>query len=46
MWGIINSLQVIAVIPMLNVVMPANAKLIYEIVYKLANFENPVVKSM
>ena len=29
MWGLINSLQIIAHIPLLNVVMPANAAVIY-----------------
>ena len=44
MWGIINSLQIIAHIPLLNVVMPANTKIIYDVIFKIANFKNPLVE--
>ena len=43
MWGLINSLQIIANIPLLNVVMPANASIIYKVIYRIANFQNPLV---
>ena len=39
LWGLINSLQIIAHIPLLNVKMPANASILYELVYTLANFK-------
>ena len=44
MWGLINSLQIIAHIPLLNVVMPANSKIIYDVIFKIANFKNPLVE--
>ena len=39
LWGLINSLQIVAYIPLLNVKMPANATIIYEVVYTIANFK-------
>ena len=44
MWGLINSLQIIAHIPLLNVVMPANSKIIYDVIFNIANFKNPLVE--
>ena len=44
MWGLINSLQIIAHIPDLNVVMPANSMIVYDTIYKIANFQNPLIE--
>ena len=42
-WGLINSLQIIAHLKLLNVIMPANASVLYDIIYNLATFDLPFV---
>ena len=32
-WGLINSLQIVAHLPLLNVQMPANATIMYDLIY-------------
>ena len=44
MWGLINSLQVIAVIPLIGADLPGNAKMIFELTSRIANFDNPVTE--
>ena len=44
MWGLINSLQIIAHIPLIEVVLPANSKLVYDLSQRIANFDNPVTE--
>ena len=39
LWGFINSLQIIAHIPLLNVILPGNARTIYDATYALATFD-------
>ena len=39
LWGFINSLQIIAHIPLLNVILPGNARAVYEATYALATFD-------
>ena len=38
MWGLINSMQIIAHFPLLVVNFPLNAEILYKILYSLANF--------
>ena len=38
-WGFINSLQIIAHIPLLTIIMPGNASIIYDLLYKIATFD-------
>ena len=42
-WGLINSLQIVAHFPLLNVQMPANATIMYDVIYTVATFDLPVV---
>ena len=39
LWGIINSLQILSYFPLINLAMPANAHLFFQIIVKIANFE-------
>lgn len=39
LWGMINALQIIANIPLLQVMMPANAKSFYTFIINIANFK-------
>ena len=38
-WGFINSLQIIAHIPLLNIILPGNAKIVYDMTYTIATFD-------
>ena len=38
-WGLINSLQILSYFPLINIAMPANAHLFFQIIVKIANFE-------
>ena len=38
-WGFINSLQIVAHIPLLTIIMPGNASVIYDLLYKVATFD-------
>ena len=42
-WGLINSLQIVAHFPLLNVQMPANATIMYDVIYTVATFDLPIV---
>ena len=42
-WGLINSLQVVAHFPLLNVKMPANATIMYDVIFTIATFDLPFV---
>ena len=42
-WGLINSLQIVAHLPLLNVQMPANATIMYDLIYQIATFDLPFV---
>ena len=42
-WGLINSLQIVAHFPLLNVQMPANATIMYDLIYTIATFDLPIV---
>ena len=39
LWGAINSLQIIAHFPMLNLLMPANAQILYFAIVQIVTFE-------
>ena len=38
-WGLINSLQILSYFPLINLAMPANAHLFFQIIVHIANFE-------
>ena len=38
-WGLVNSLQLIAYIPLHSVILPANSKIAYELTYSIAAFD-------
>ena len=39
LWGMINSLQIIAHFPLVNVIMPANCQLVFSFIIKIATFD-------
>ena len=39
LWGFINSLQIVAHIPLLSVILPGNARIVYDVMYKIATFD-------
>ena len=39
LWGLVNCLQVVAFFPLLDVLIPANAKVVFEILIKIATFD-------
>ena len=39
LWGMINSLQIVAHFPMINVLMPANCQVVFMIIVKIATFD-------
>ena len=39
LWGFINSLQIVAHIPLLNVLLPGNARIVYDATYTIATFD-------
>jgi len=45
-WGLINSLQIVAHFPLLNVQMPANATIMYDLIYTVATFDLPIVDQL
>ena len=38
-WGLVNSLQLIAYIPLHSVILPGNSKIAYELTYSIAAFD-------
>ena len=38
-WGLINSLQILSYFPLINLAMPANAHIFFQIIVHIANFE-------
>ena len=45
MWGLINTLQIVSHLQMIEVQMPANAKMIFDITHDIAGFDNPVTEA-
>ena len=41
-WGLINTLQIVSHLPMIEVQIPANAKMIFDVTFGVASFDNPV----
>ena len=39
LWGLINALQMIVHMPFLNIIIPVNAKLVYDMLYEMATFD-------
>ena len=39
LWGLVNGIQIIAYFMLLNLAMPANVIVVYEILYELATFD-------
>ena len=39
LWGLVNCLQIVAHLPMINVLMPANVQLLFQLVVKIATFD-------
>ena len=39
LWGLVNCLQIVAFFPLLDVLIPANAKVVFEILIKIATFD-------
>ena len=39
LWGTVNCLQIISHFPLINVLMPANCQLLFEIVVKIVTFD-------
>ena len=38
-WGFVNSLQIAAHMQLLNVIMPGNVSIVYEMIYMIATFD-------
>ena len=39
LWGLLHAMQILAYLPLFNVMMPANAQYMFKIIIKIANFE-------
>ena len=39
LWGLLNSLQIVAHFPLINIMMPANAQMIFKTLIQIATFE-------
>ena len=46
MWGLINTLQIVSHLPLVEVQMPANAKMIFDITLSIASFDNPLTEEL
>ena len=49
LWGLLHSMQIVAHFPLINVMMPGNAQVLFQVIVKIATFDilpiEPVIES-